>query len=139
MHQHPVFHVDRLSPWSGNDINGLNPSPPPPIKIDDELEYEVEDILDSRKYRNQFQYLVKWKGYDAGHNSWEPATHLTHCADLLTAFHAAHPSAPRRLAASLFSSLPWRPRQDLTQTSLHSPSDLSALSKPPRTSAFRGG
>lgn len=139
MHQHPVFHVDRLSPWSGNDINGLNPSPPPPIKIDDELEYEVEDILDSRKYRNQFQYLVKWKGYDAGHNSWEPATHLTHCADLLTAFHAAHPSAPRRLAASLFSSLPWRPRQDLTQTSLHSPSNLSALSKPPRTSAFRGG
>jgi len=116
MHQHPVFHVDRLSPWHGNDVNGSDPPPPPPVQVDDALEYEVERILDSRKYRNQYQYLVKWEGYDAGHNSWEPATHLTHCPDLTQAFHAAHPSAPRRLSASLFSSLPWCPRLTFTDT-----------------------
>ena len=119
MHQHPVFHVDRLSPWSGNSVNGFDPPPPPPVEIDDELEYEVESILDSRKYRNQYQYLVKWKGYDAGHNSWEPAAHLTHSTDLLTAFHATHPSAPRRLAASLFQTLPWRPRPTSQQDLPH--------------------
>ena len=139
MHQHPVFHVDRLSPWFGNNINGLNPMPPPPMEINDELEYEVENILNSHKYRNQLQYLVKWKGYDAGHNSWEPAAHLTHCTDLLTAFHAAHPSAPRRLAASLFSTLLWHQRQDLTQNPLHPPWILGALSQLPGMSALGRG
>jgi Chromo (CHRromatin Organisation MOdifier) domain len=72
MHQHPVFHVDHLSPWHGNETNGLNTPPPPPVQINDKIEYEIEAILDSRKYRNQYQYLVKWNEYDFGHNSWEP-------------------------------------------------------------------
>jgi hypothetical protein len=112
MHQHPVFHVDRLSPWQGSTVNEA-PSPPAPIHVDEELEYEVEEILDSCWYRNQYQYLVKWKGYDAGHNSWEPAANLTHCADLVDAFHAAHPSAPRRVSASLFATFPWQPLTDI--------------------------
>lgn len=110
MRQHPVFHVDRLSPWLGNDVNGTDPPPPPPLEINDDLEYEVESILDSCKYRNQFQYLVQWKGYDSRHNSWEPTTNLTHCTELINNFHTAHPSAPRRLSATLFTRLPWQPR-----------------------------
>src|ERR1700680_3632287 len=116
MHQHPVFHVDRLSPWKGNNVNGQQPPPPAPVQIDEELEYEVETILDSRKFRNQYQYLVKWKGYDAGHNSWEPISHLTHCTELIDTFHSMHPSAPRRLSASLFTTLPWQPRITFTET-----------------------
>jgi hypothetical protein len=139
MHQHPVFHVDRLSPWNGNDVNGFNVPPPPPVQVEDELEYEVESILDSRKYRNQHQYLVKWKGYDAGHNSWEPATHLTHSVDLVNAFHAAHPSAPRRLAASLFKTFHWRPCLTFTET-LPCPNwEHGVSSRPPGTSAFKEG
>jgi hypothetical protein len=107
MCQHPVFHVDRLAPWQGNDIQGHEPPAPEPIEIDEALEYEVEQILDSRKYRNQLQYLVKWQGYDKGHNSWEPATNLTHCAELLETFHMEHPAAPHRVAASLFTTFPW--------------------------------
>jgi len=34
--------------------------------MDDEVEYEVEDILDSRKYRNQYQYLVNGRGTTRG-------------------------------------------------------------------------
>jgi len=45
---HPVFHVDKLNPWKGNDINGILPPPPEPVELDDELEYEVHEILDSR-------------------------------------------------------------------------------------------
>ena len=116
MRQHPVFHVDRLSPWEGNDVHGLQPPPPDPIQVEDALEYKVEQILDSRKYRNQLQYLIKWQGYDQGHNSWEPATNLTHCSDLIKAFHNRHPAAPRRLAASIFAALPWLPRVVFTDT-----------------------
>ena len=116
MHQHPVFHVDRLSPWQGNNIQGQEPPPPAPVEIDEALEYEVENILDSCRYRNQLQYLVKWKGYDTGHNTWEPATNLTHSADLVEEFHTQHPAAPRRLAASIFATLPWQARQIFTDT-----------------------
>src|ERR1700727_72466 len=30
---HDVFHVDRLSPYKGNDVNGLIPPPPDPVTI----------------------------------------------------------------------------------------------------------
>ena len=116
MHQHPVFHVNRLSPWCGNDINGMDPPPPAPIQVDDELEYEVEAVLDSHKYRNQFQYLVKWKGYDAGHNSWEPAAHLTNFTELVEAFHSTNPSVPRRISASSFPTFPWQACRTFTET-----------------------
>lgn len=109
MRQHPVFHVDRLSPWEGNEIHGQAPPPPDPVKVDNNLEYEVEQILDSHKYRNQLQYLVKWQGYDHGHNSWEPAANLTHCSELLRTFHANHPVAPHRLAAFILAAMPWSP------------------------------
>ena len=116
MRQHPVFHVDRLSPWEGNDVQGQHPPPPDPIQVDNDLEYEVEEILDSRKYRNQLQYLIKWQGYNQGHNSWEPSTNLTHCSELIKSFHDKHPAAPRRIAASIFAALPWLPRVVFTDT-----------------------
>ena len=114
MRQHPVFHVDRLSPWEGNEIHGQTPTPPDPVQVDNDLEYEVEQILDSCKYHNQLQYLVKWQGYDHGHNSWEPSTNLTHAPELVNEFHTKHPAAPRRLAASIFAALPWLPRTVFT-------------------------
>jgi hypothetical protein len=137
MRQHPVFHVDRLSPWRGNEVNGRTPPPPQPIQVNNELEYEVEHILDSHKYRNQFQYLVKWKGYDPGHNSWEPAAHLTHSQQLIDTFHAAHPSAPCRLPDTAFATLPWQPRRNFTE-SLQCTNWESGL-WPPRTSPIRRG
>jgi len=37
-----------------------------------ETEYEVEQILDHRVYRNQKQFLIRWKGYTSAHDTWEP-------------------------------------------------------------------
>ena len=61
MHQHPIFHVDCLSPWSGNLVNGFDSPPPPPVKINNKLEYKVENILNSCKYRNQSNTLSNGK------------------------------------------------------------------------------
>jgi hypothetical protein len=108
MHQHPVFHIDQLSPWKGNEVHGREPPPPDPIVIDNDLEYEVEAILNSHKYRNQYQYLVKWKGYNNSHNSWEPAANLARSTKLVNTFHVTHPVAPRCISASIFAALPWQ-------------------------------
>ncbi|GAP88141.1 putative reverse transcriptase domain protein [Rosellinia necatrix] len=51
-------------------------------------EYEVEFILDTRKKNGTTEYLVKWKGYHARENTWEPAKNLTHCAQALNEFRA---------------------------------------------------
>lgn len=141
MRQHPVFHIDRLSRWGGNDVHGREPPPPDPIAVDDDLEYEVETVCDSRKYRNQYQYLIKWKGYDAGHNSWEPARNVSaHCAKLVWAFHKAHPAAPRRIAAATFAALPWRERPGPAHSQANQPDWPSGICKrPPETLAIRRG
>jgi hypothetical protein len=51
--------------------------------IDSEAEYEVEEILDSQMGYNHLEYLVKWKGYDEGHNSWQ-VHHQFHTDNLNT-------------------------------------------------------
>ena len=51
-------------------------------------EFEVEDILDSRLFRRQRQYLVKWKGYPTHEATWEPAAHLEHSPTVLEAYNA---------------------------------------------------
>src|SRR6201996_3822613 len=76
---HPVFHVDLLTPYKETAFHGTNYTRPPPDLINDEEEYEVEQILDSRvRGRNRkVQYLVKWMGYPDSDNQWLDAELLT--------------------------------------------------------------
>jgi hypothetical protein len=86
---HPVIHVSELkeyhSPLQHSVPAQLHDRPPPDI-IDGVPEFEVEEILDSRIYRRQQQYLVKWKGYPDYDATWEPAASLANCNDVLSAF-----------------------------------------------------
>ena len=56
---------DLLTPYHETDIHGANFTQPPSDLVDGEEEYEVKEILDSRKHGRgrKVQYLVKWKGY----------------------------------------------------------------------------
>ncbi|SPC63566.1 related to transposon-encoded proteins with TYA, reverse transcriptase, integrase domains in various combinations [Ustilago sp. UG-2017b] len=71
---------------------------PPSMKIHNvDMEYEVEQILDSKvdlRYCDPLFYLVRWVGYRPDHNSWEPASNLTHAGDMIAEFHAANPTRP---------------------------------------------
>ncbi|CAJ0927619.1 unnamed protein product [Ranitomeya imitator] len=73
--------------------------PPAPVLVEGELEYVVEKILNSRVSRRKLQYLVKWKGYGQEDNSWVFASDV-HAADLIRAFHLAHPGRPGGSAGS---------------------------------------
>ena len=107
--RHPVFHVDRLRPAKPASLVPNREFPePPPIVVDEEEEYEVEEILDSRIYRRKFQYLVKWKGYSETENSWEPVANVENAKRAIANFHKKHPAAPRPIAASLFLAMNFR-------------------------------
>ena len=72
---HPVFNVVKLSAAPDDPIPGRKPRALlPPIIIDGELEWEVEEVLDSRWHWRRFQFLIKWKGFSREHNSWEVAS-----------------------------------------------------------------
>jgi len=48
--------------------------------------YEVEKIVRRRKKRGVWMYRVKWKGFDAKENTWEPEENLTSCKEMLENF-----------------------------------------------------
>jgi len=57
---HPVFNMVKLSTALDDPIPGRKPrAPPPPIVIDGEPEWEVEEVLDSCWHRRRFQFLIK--------------------------------------------------------------------------------
>jgi len=57
---HPVFNVVKLSAALDDPIPGRKPQAPLlPVVIDGELEWEVEEVLDSRWHRRRFQFLIK--------------------------------------------------------------------------------
>jgi len=60
---HDTFHVDHLSAYKGNAVNGLLPPPPDPVTIEGEEEYEVDHIRDSKLFGRTLKFLVRWKGY----------------------------------------------------------------------------
>ncbi len=92
---HNVFNVSKLLPAVRNRFTPETPVPPPPVLMDDNEEYEVAEILDSRLQRNRLQYFIHWKGYDESERTWEDASLCQNCPDLVEAFHRRYPSKPK--------------------------------------------
>ena len=99
---HPVFSVVRLRRYYPNDITERRTKPPPPpIITNDVTEYEVAEILDSRRRRGRVQYLIHWRDYANEDNSWEPATTIIEDVPaLVKKFHRDHPDAVRSISTT---------------------------------------
>jgi len=100
-----VFNVLKLTPALDDPIPGRKTEGhPPPIVINREPEWEVEEILDSHWHWRRFQYLIKWKEYSREHNSWESASEVS-ALELTAEFHRKHPGAPRHIRRTEFDSI----------------------------------
>ena len=61
---HPVINVSKV--WKYRDqVEDQKKKQPLPVIIEGEKEYEVEKILNKRKFRGRDRYLVQWRGYIA--------------------------------------------------------------------------
>jgi len=49
-------------------------------------EYEVEKILNKRKFRRKDRYLVQWKGYTTKEDIWELRENLGNARDSVEKF-----------------------------------------------------
>jgi hypothetical protein len=94
MRIHPVFHGSLLTPYHASAIPGHTQPPPPPIEVEGQQEYEVEEILDSKIVRNKLRYLVSWIGYAPNDRTWEPAEHLENSPEIVARYHARYPQRP---------------------------------------------
>ena len=91
---HPVFNEHLLSPYHGPIAERQKkPPPPPPTMVGGEPEFDIKEILQVRKTRNQFKWLVKWKGYGQEDNMWEPLDNLKGAMALST-FYKRYPNKP---------------------------------------------
>lgn len=101
---HPVFHVSLLEPDHPNPFPLRLEPPPAPVLLGDSLEYEVQQVVDSKRAKRagaKLHYYVQWKGYEGTGQeySWEPVENLDNASELIQEFHQAYPDKPGPLVA----------------------------------------
>jgi hypothetical protein len=84
---HNAFHVSLLKAYHRSDR--MQPLPPP-LEFEGDDVFEVERVLLHRDVkrgkRTVREFLLKWKGYGAEHNTWEPERNLINCSELLAQY-----------------------------------------------------
>ena len=90
--------VSLLDPVVEDPLVGQVVPPPPPVEVDGEEEYQVAGVEDSRMYRSQLQYLVRWTCYDSV--TWEPAKFVDGL-QAVEEFHQRYPRKPGPLENAL--------------------------------------
>lgn len=106
---HPVFNVVKLREWTKDTIQGRKHPEvaPPPILVNDEPEWEVEEVVDSKLVNGKLWYRVKYQGYRTP--EWQPAEDLEHSQEMVLEFHRRKPNAPRYVSRAEFEQLDFQP------------------------------
>src|SRR5882672_1585480 len=93
---HPVFHMSMLEPQHPNPFPSRDQPPPPPIKVDGKMEFEIKEILDSKmdhRCKDRLHYLMVWFGYEDMDEDmlWIRLKELGHAPNIVSEFHQHYP------------------------------------------------
>ncbi|MBW0551900.1 hypothetical protein O181_091615 [Austropuccinia psidii MF-1] len=93
---HPVFHVSLFKPVKQSAIPNQHQLQPPPVVVEEQEEWEVTQVLDSKLKRSKLWYLVEWQGFSEypERTTWQPASNLTSSPDLFKDFQSFYPDKP---------------------------------------------
>jgi len=86
---HPVVNVSRVQLYK-SQVKGQKKILPKPVIIKGEEEFEIEKILNKRTVRGKEKFLVRWKGYMAGEDTWENRENLENAKELVEEFEKEH-------------------------------------------------
>ena len=94
--------TDQIAPPTPASVSHASSSPAPAPKSSSKQrhkaqrsngeDYEVAAIIDKRKsekYKNEYQYKVRWVGYSEEGDTWEHLSNLEGCMDMVLAFEKA--------------------------------------------------
>ena len=91
-----IFLPDKLQKASDNPLLGQRNKPPLTIKITDDEEQEVKEILAIRKTRKYLSYRAKWVSYNKD-PEWYPASDFKYAPYKLQDFYLQNPDRLRPL------------------------------------------
>jgi len=90
-----TFHISLLEPYQDNQFPSQTKEPSPPIQIEGEDEYELDEIIDSGLHYNKLQYRAKWKGYSPEHDKVSyHAENFNNAEHTVQRFHRHYPGKP---------------------------------------------
>jgi hypothetical protein len=123
---HDVFHTDLLTPYRKMPTHSANYQRPPPDLIEGVEEYEVEKVLDSRRYGHgrKLQYLIAWKGYPDSDNQWVNWDDAEGAQEVIKEFQHSNPDRETHIKASIDSP------------HLSSPTRICSMSTSPSLTAY---
>jgi len=95
MRIHNTFHISLHEPYNDDKLPSQRTQAPPPIIIEGESEYELEQIIDSRLHYGKLQYRAKWTGYPPEHDKvWYPYENFENAGIAKQQFYQKYPGKP---------------------------------------------
>ena len=114
---HNVFSPDKLQKATNDPLPGQIQEPLEPIEINDDEEWEIEEILNSRIYQKKLQYQVKWIGFDED-QTWYYVSNFVGSPHWLHIFHMDYPNHPGPLKRLEHWLQLWENGEDSTEEHL---------------------
>jgi len=92
---HNTFPISLLEPYEDNQFPSQIEEPPPPIQVEGDDEYKLDENHRLSTPLQKLQYRAKWKGYSPEHDKvWYPAANLNNAEHQVQRFHWCYQGKP---------------------------------------------